>query len=613
MRSSVRVRTAVDIPKPKFTHTRQNGLYNYLHRERMVFYTNSDGSFYDKHGVPRPSHNDLFGGMLLVPDDDNEIQSAFAMELAKAVERKEILGLCENRTRFTRFYLDLDYEGPTTVLPDDVVRLVRNFLPVMELAFPSVPSHARATVFRSIICMSPPKRVGEQDQGVKTGVHVIFPEIILGYENLVRLNIACRETIESLMGQRLPPENPWSDVFDVSMYRTGLRMVFMDKNAPCPACKLCPSAKERPQPLRDLHERYAKTGKTTTKGSRVHIQTRFDDITSTSHRSSTCGHPRCRNGYIEQNRPYKIRRCLDGFGHEDTLRFSRLRANTYLCILECSIRAPRVRQEQPAFHEFVGCPQVPPDMLLAAFATRARDTRSIHVARVCAGGDPQMASAIQKESHHRTKIFIQPNDPRIHILRMVVRSYDVRFQGLEIRNVFLTEDQGLYFVNVMGPGDMACANRLHRHHRRSRVYFMVTPHYVVQKCTNRNPKAVNRAHGSCMRYTGPKVSLDPSYREALFSKLEYKPVLALGIASSAVVPIVSSTSAPNPSSISVSSSDSLHTLAPASDALVSRILCRPHSFAKSTDVQDTHAPSVERPVVDVVRKRKRVDLHQLKL
>lgn len=630
MRSSVKIRCANDIPEGSHKPQSRNSLYSYLRQERMIFRSKTDGPFYDAHGVPRPSHNDLFGGMLAVADDDNEIQAEFARRVAEAVSRDEILGLCENRTRFSRFYLDLDYEGPVAILPDDVVHLVRQFLPIMNLAFPSVPEHARATAFRCLICMSPPKRAGPEHNLVKSGVHVIFPEIILSYENLVRLNIACREAIETLVGPRIPPENPWSDVFDISMYRTGLRMVFMDKNTPCESCKHGHVVKERPQPLRDLHTKYIETGRTTTKTSQVYLHSRFED-TSVVSKSSSCGNPRCRNGYVGQNRPYRVRRCLDGLGHEDSFRMSRLRGSMYQAILECSIRAPRVRHERPHFFVFPGCPQLPPEIQLAAFATKAKDTKGVHIARVCAGGDAEMTRAIQKESQRKTKIFLQPHDPRMHVLRTLVRSYAARFQGLEIRNAFLIQDPLLYFVNVMGPGETACMNRLHRSHQRAKVYFMVATSGITQKCTNRNPQDTERAQGACMRYQGPKMPLDSRCYEALFAKLEFKPVLALGIASSAVVPIVSNASidtlAPmtNASCNTTTASprmgqtgpelerESLVTLEPAPQSLVVHVLRRSNGFARCPDkLLVTNAPPVARPVADTVRKRKRVDLHQLK-
>lgn len=548
MQSSMRRMSAADIPLAT-TPSRGNRLYQYLRNEGMLFRPVVDGPFYDKHRTPRPSHNDLFGGMLRVPDEDTETMVEFFGKLLEALDGKEILGLAENRTRYSRFYLDLDFEGPTSVNVADVRDIVRTFLPVLLQAFPSVAEDDRARVFRSIIAMSPPKATSEGS--VKTGVHVIFPNLILDYAHLVVLNIACREAVEVARGPRTAGCNSWVDVFDLSMYRTGLRMLFVDKDAPCPTCRGPPpgsaaaptpedattrvaaaaaSTPGRVQSTSELCREFASSGSAAQALRKLKARMALPETSDKAgaatsggrkgRRAATCA--ACRNGKVGQKRPYTVRLVMNGLGAEDATATTALQSDRVRALIECSIRAARVYEERPPFVEFPGCPSLPEDVAsVTAFVTDAKSTRADVTARaLSAPGNELAAKAITREAKHsgkfRNKIILSPDDKRLLVLRTLVRSYDRRFEGLAVRNAFMTDDRAVYLVNVTGPGDRACLNRMNGMHKSARVFFIITQDHIYQRCTSRSERLTHRCEGVCSRFKGPRVPLTAAQRAVLF-------------------------------------------------------------------------------------------------
>jgi hypothetical protein len=72
---------------------------------------------------------------------------------------------------------------------------------------------------------------------IKSGFHLVWPEIWITVENAKKLRILFIEKITDVFGER-ESFNTWEDVIDLAVYEdNGLRMVGCRKMSICKCCK----------------------------------------------------------------------------------------------------------------------------------------------------------------------------------------------------------------------------------------------------------------------------------------------------------------------------------------------------------------------------------------
>lgn len=433
-------------------------------------------SFYapcpDGSPVPVPSHNDLFGGMLKVDDRDSEVESAFHDLLVKALRSGGLYGLCENRTRFSAMYFDLDFKGTDIVTTENLIIITQAIRDVLHRA------GAPESMTSAVIATSPPKQDAAGEY--KCGAHLIFPDIILGYTTMVRINLASREHVETMFGPRLPPHgNTWTDVFDTSMYRTGLRMLYVDKNQMCLACQ-----------------------------------------------QKECNKAGCRNGFVGQKRPYTPVAYIGSDGTSKASVLHQLLKDKVFALHRASIRRPNVRHETPALRLDDTFPLVEnihrqleggPKQTCKRSATAKHTTKQITDA-LCEGNDNMRKVFVR--SSRAQKVYITATDPRMRIMQTLVRAYEPRFKQSLVQTAYMLVPHGKppsYVVTIKGHGRHNCMNRAGGPHSRSTVYFSITMEGISQRCTSRSGKTDNRTTGKvCSMFGGPVRELEPSVRRILF-------------------------------------------------------------------------------------------------
>lgn len=146
----------------------------------------------------------------------------FHKACAESIARSEPLHFVEIKGELFRFFVDIDYKSKMPMESSEVHSLS---LAVYE----SVRKYiAEESDSKCIVCTSKPKSLG--DHGFKTGVHLIWPDVIV--DSFLASLLAKQLTLdmEGAFGPR--QDQPWNDVIDPSVYKhkkTGLRMKFCSK------------------------------------------------------------------------------------------------------------------------------------------------------------------------------------------------------------------------------------------------------------------------------------------------------------------------------------------------------------------------------------------------
>jgi hypothetical protein len=423
---------------------------------------------------PNPSHNDLFGGTYALQDRDPARNTEFHGMLVQALRDGGVYGFSENRTAFSALYFDLDICGEVQPVSIEAVRrlaaLVREA--VLDACCLSAPEASRMRWRDASSVLAAVAPSSQQEAGLwKTGVHLIFPDIVLDREAMVRVALAAKVYVETTLGDRVPPANAWADVFDVGAYKAGLRMILVDKAASCPHCHGAPV------------------------------------ITDATRRE--CRRLRCRNGRIPQGRAYRPVFFMNGSrGAEDADYLSALRQSPVLALRVASIRRPNAvcfSPERPTFEHL-------PPTLCPGQSCDGGGTMKLLTAALGAPTSKRLAP----------KIMLIQTDQRLRLLERLVRTYDARFASLVVRSATLNAAGTCYTVQVAGRGQHGCLNCLPgRSHSRATVMFLVdAEHGVTQRCTSRSDKLARMTGKSCRDFSAPWQAIrDERVGAALFRDL----------------------------------------------------------------------------------------------
>lgn len=213
------------------------------------FFVKMRGNERDKRLV---THLLLDGGKIHIPETSEE---EFLVQYAKAVEFGNALYVVETKTPIYKFMMDLDFAASVAVSEEEIDKVVKIVHETVAVHFPALTDSQR----RVVVCRTDNKAISKQlppdperDKGkpapsvnlIKTGIHLIWPEIFVHSEMALALRGAVIYRLTEKLGQR-DGINPWSDVVDRCVYvGNGLRMVGSRKMSICTKCRNNPKKRE---------------------------------------------------------------------------------------------------------------------------------------------------------------------------------------------------------------------------------------------------------------------------------------------------------------------------------------------------------------------------------
>lgn len=185
--------------------------------------------------------NGFHGGKLNVPDYMGE--KLLEMVMQCSIVLREQLFVVEMPTLGGfKLYCELDLVFDTYALTAMDVR--QHILPPLQSALRDLYPDVPVDDFLVAVCMAPAKTVKsknpEEKSGVKSGIHLIWPYIIVTRDIAWKIRGAF---LTRLVTTKMPdewgkPQDSWDDIIDSSVFdKNGLRMIWSHKAPFCPACK----------------------------------------------------------------------------------------------------------------------------------------------------------------------------------------------------------------------------------------------------------------------------------------------------------------------------------------------------------------------------------------
>lgn len=193
------------------------------------------------------THLDLSGGMYAIPDKSPLVHKFFEM-VARDVRGNVPFFICEKRPDISPFYLDVDYSGADQLSRDDVFRLTCKIQAAVAKFYPEIdPGAWRSRGMAAVLyCDEITTAFVQKREFVKTGVHIIFPNLFVTEEQCVSI---AQYVIQYLMVNQPQHENmlPWASVIDLAVYGhgKGLRMLGAFKCIKCVVCLKKPVLEKR--------------------------------------------------------------------------------------------------------------------------------------------------------------------------------------------------------------------------------------------------------------------------------------------------------------------------------------------------------------------------------
>ncbi len=186
--------------------------------------------FVKKDETPRRlvTHLLMDGGSVAIPDNT---MNEFYKKYASDVENGHMNYIVEQRTPYFNFLVDMDFFGAEAVS----LKNMEDYTLFIQLVLKDFFTDAPPGAFKAIVCSRPPSKCKD---GIKTGVHIVFPDIPVTSEiGLILRNAIVQKLTEGFGGRELE-ENTWSKVIDSSVYKgNGLRMPGSGKIELCSKCK----------------------------------------------------------------------------------------------------------------------------------------------------------------------------------------------------------------------------------------------------------------------------------------------------------------------------------------------------------------------------------------
>lgn len=185
------------------------------------------------------THTLLTGGKFHIADQD---RASFHDAVAKAIHKGEMPAMSELRTAISPLFVDADAKWPVPTLTKESVVLVAAIATKQLRRF---YAQAPLELFECIICV---KAGGEgkavaAEEGTPTlykhGLHLHWPKILVDGDQAMRIvasMVAGLDRVDEWTSHFGVSRVVWEEVFDVSVYGCGLRLVGAPKASKCTNC-----------------------------------------------------------------------------------------------------------------------------------------------------------------------------------------------------------------------------------------------------------------------------------------------------------------------------------------------------------------------------------------
>lgn len=190
--------------------------------------------------VAQATHLCLRGGMFGVPATR---RSELYRMMARDINGSVPFFLCEKRSDIFLFYLDLDYAGADVIDSDTIFRIAIAIQSAVRSCYReyTAAEWLRRGLVTVLVCDEPTPVVVQKRSFVKTGIHLVFPNL---YVNEEQANALVNYTIQ-FMTSNWPQHADalsWASVIDTGVYGNGkgLRMLGSKKCLRCPQCSRRP-------------------------------------------------------------------------------------------------------------------------------------------------------------------------------------------------------------------------------------------------------------------------------------------------------------------------------------------------------------------------------------
>lgn len=401
------------------------------------------------------------------------------------------------------FFMDLDFGQPEIIKPSTIEVLIFIIVRALKKFFPGCADDLLQCICATTVCkidrcqsclcsscQEEPSKLCEECKGVgntgrlkassvmcsacggkypvkkKTGLHVHFPNLVLTTAHALDVRQTMIAECTRLWGVRMPPFNPWEDVFDRSVYeKSGLRMIGANKGEVCKACK----------------------------GSK------------SKERCEVC-HNRRR---IDQGRPYFPLACFGSNGYRDKALEAQYEGN-FCDLIECvSIRATG-KVVTPGYVLYEGAPTD-----ATRIVPKKKRARSVD-------GQPGPATTKSKSNS------LAGDAPEVVAIQNFFSAKNVadqfcpeKYGQLVVTQVKVRNLPLQYKVDVTGDNCRYCMNK-GDYHGGNRVYFEFraatkqAAHCVVQRCYCEKDEV--RKYGTCKDYESRPLLLPERIADILFPK-----------------------------------------------------------------------------------------------
>ena len=180
-----------------------------------------------------PTHYLLDGGIWKIPCDK---YLEFLKLLSIDLNNDEKHYISENRTDVFKFICDLDFYETDVISIKQISVIVNTIQEII---------HEYFGINKVIICGSDSKKVViNSDEYIKSGFHLVWPDIWVTRTTAKELRLLFIKRLQSEYGER-DPVNSWEEVVDLAVYEeNGLRMIGCRKIGVCKNCKNKKEARE---------------------------------------------------------------------------------------------------------------------------------------------------------------------------------------------------------------------------------------------------------------------------------------------------------------------------------------------------------------------------------
>lgn len=408
-----------------------------------------------------PSHllmnGGVGGGILFIPDSE---APTFLDKYVEDVQNGVVHFISENRTLVFRMYMDLDIKrfGPSGPIDDkEILDYSKVIHDTVKMFY---PPGTKSSFFDIVVLRNANKEIVKktasadasadnnkecqpialsQDTGEvsgttwKTGVHLVWPALEVTQTIALTMREAMLGHLADAFGKMTAKQNPWEEILDEDVFtKNGLRMPYSHKAEVCTECH----------------------GKK---------ELRFN--------CNTCYG--MNNGRIDGKRPYTPWRYLTN-GKPNAKQLQAFTANPFKAMQRMSIRLLS-KEPTPGWKPYPGAP------IALATVPSKKQTKVF---------DPLRQKFVREFTEDaqgvatvRNRVDVPLGDPMYAGIERFIQTMPQiqQWTGIQVYRIFTTEKNNWYHVQVRNDGSRYCLN-VKRNHSSNHIYFLVTPHGVVQKC-----------------------------------------------------------------------------------------------------------------------------------